>query len=404
MNPIRNPFSPGAGAPPPELAGREDLLASADILFARTLAKRHEKSMIIVGLRGVGKTVLLVEMQNRAEALGFKAISVEAMENKPIVNLLVPQLRKILFSLDRMEGFSQKAREGLITLKSFLSGLKLSVGELEIGVDADLARGVADSGDLELDLPDLFESVAEAAKDRKVGVALFIDELQYLNSKELSAIIMAMHRISKKQLPLVLVGAGLPQLPGLAGESKSYAERLFSYQEVGALNKSDAIKALREPVADEGVSFDEDAISEIVKVTQGYPYYIQEWGSNVWILADQSPIDLPTVHTATAMAIAALDKSFFRVRFDRLTPREKDYLRALAELGQNPQRSGDVAKALGLTVNNVGPLRDSLIKKGMLYSPAHGETAFTVPLFDEFMKREMPNWVTPKPKGDKSAT
>lgn len=392
MDPIRNPFSPGAGAPPPELAGRDALLTKANILFARILAKRHDKSMIIVGLRGVGKTVLLVEMQSKAESHGYKPIAIEALENKPIVELLAPQLRKLLYSLDRMEGFSQKAREGLVALKGFLSGLKIAVGELEIGVDAELARGIADSGDLESDLPDLFEAVAEAAADRGVGVAIFIDELQYLKSEELSALIMAMHRMSQKKLPLVLIGAGLPQMPGLAGESKSYAERLFDYPQVGALSFDDAYKALQDPVIDEGVRFNEDAIKEIINVTQGYPYYLQEWGSHAWNLASHSPIDLEMAKKATTLAIAALDKSFFRVRFDRLTPREKEYLRALAELGPLPQRSGDVADKMGKKVNSVGPLRDGLIKKGMLYSPAHGDTAFTVPLFDEFMKREMPDW------------
>ncbi len=392
MDPIRNPFSPGAGAPPPELAGRDALLTKANILFARILAKKHDKSMIIVGLRGVGKTVLLVEMQSKAESQGYKPIAIEALENKPIVEFLAPQLRKLLYSLDRMEGFSQKAREGLVALKGFLSGLKIAVGELEIGVDAELARGIADSGELESDLPDLFEAVAEAAADRGVGVAIFIDELQYLKSEELSALIMAMHRMSQKKLPLVLIGAGLPQLPGLAGESKSYAERLFDYPQVGALSFDDAYKALQDPVIDEGVRFNEDAIKEIINVTQGYPYYLQEWGSQVWNLASHSPIDLEMAKMATTAAIAALDKSFFRVRFDRLTPREKEYLRALAELGPLPQRSGDVADKMGKKVNSVGPLRDGLIKKGMLYSPAHGDTAFTVPLFDEFMKREMPDW------------
>lgn len=392
MDPIRNPFSPGAGAPPPELAGRDALLTKANILFARILAKKHDKSMIIVGLRGVGKTVLLVEMQSKAESHGYKPIAIEALENKPIVEFLAPQLRKFLYSLDRMDGFSQKAREGLVALKGFLSGLKIAVGELEIGVDAELARGIADSGELESDLPDLFEAVAEAAADRGVGVAIFIDELQYLKSEELSALIMAMHRMSQKKLPLVLIGAGLPQLPGLAGESKSYAERLFDYPQVGALSFDDAYKALQDPVIDEGVRFNEDAIKEIINVTQGYPYYLQEWGSQVWNLASHSPIDLEMAKMATTAAIAALDKSFFRVRFDRLTPREKEYLRALAELGPLPQRSGDVADKMGKKVNSVGPLRDGLIKKGMLYSPAHGDTAFTVPLFDEFMKREMPDW------------
>lgn len=397
MDPIRNPFTPGAGAPPPELTGRDALLQRADLLFARVLNGRYEKSMLLVGLRGVGKTVLLNAMQRLAEQRGYEAVAIEAREATPLAELLAPPLRRLLYAFDRMGGFSRKAREALFALKGFLSGLKVRVAEIEIGVDAGMARGIADSGDLESDLPELFEAVAEAALDRKRGVALFIDELQYLNEKELGALIMAMHRMAQRKLPLVIVGAGLPQLPGPAGDAKSYAERLFDYPPVGALDPADAARALQDPVREEGAAFTDDALAEIHRVTHGYPYYLQEWGSHAWNLAERSPIGIGLVRQASARATAALDNSFFRVRFDRLTPREKEYLRALAELGPPPQRSGDIARALGKSVNAVGPLRDGLIRKGMLYSPAHGDTAFTVPLFDEFMKREMPDW---RPAGE----
>jgi len=256
--------------------------------------------------------------------------------------------------------------------------------------DIEPEKGAADSGDLESDLPNLFLAVAEAAEERHIPVALLIDELQYFNQKELSALIMAMHKMQQRQLPLVLLGAGLPILPGLAGESKSYAERLFSFPDIGALSETDAVKALRDPTKAVGVDFQPVALSEIFRLTQGYPYFLQEWGYQSWNRAAASPITLQIVHEATPTVIQRLDTNFFRVRFDRLTPGEKRFLRAMAGLGTGAHRSGDIADALGVTVNGLGPVRSKLIKKGMIYSPAHGDMAFTVPLFDEFMLRAMP--------------
>ncbi len=393
MNPVRNPFSPGAGTPPPELAGRDSLIQKVSISLARIQENRPEKSVLLIGLRGVGKTVLLNELQNLADDKGYKSFLVEAHDQKTLSALLIPQLRQILFRLDRMEKISEKVRKALRVLKGFVSGIKVSVGDLEIGLDIDSEPGVADTGDLEIDLPELFLAVAEAAKDRKTCIAIFIDEIQYLSSKELSALIMAMHKIAQKKMPLILIGAGLPILAGLAGDSKSYAERLFDFPTVGPLSDSEARQALQEPVQSENVSFSEEALKEIIRLTQGYPYFLQEWGYQSWNLSEQSPIELKDIQHATQKVIQRLDTNFFRVRFDRLTPREKDYLRALAELGPQTHRSGEVATELGLSVQSVAPIRDSLIKKGMIYSPAHGETAFTVPLFDEFMKRTMPDYV-----------
>lgn len=391
MNPLDNPFSPGAGNPPPELAGRSDLLRKVEILLARTKAGRSEQSMFMVGLRGVGKTVLLNRVREMAEAQGYQALLIEAHENKTLPQLLLPQLRQTLFALDRMHNVSQKVKRGLRVLRSFIGAIKLKVGDAEFGLDIDPETGSADSGDLEADLAELFVAVAEAAADRGTGVAIIIDELQYLAEAEMSALIMAIHRVSQRSLPLVLIGAGLPQLVGLAGKSKSYAERLFTYPEVGALSVADAKQALQEPVATQGVMFTQDALDEVYRVTQGYPYFLQEWGYQSWNLAQQSPIDLALIQQTTVASTERLDQSFFRVRFDRLTPREKDYLCALAELGTGNQRSGDVAERLGVKVQTIAPLRSSLIKKGMIYSPAHGDTAFTVPLFDQFMLRTMPN-------------
>jgi hypothetical protein len=307
-----------------------------------------------------------------------------------LASLLVPPLRSLLFRLDRLENISEQVKRAMRVLKSFAGAVSVKYGEVEIGLDIDAERGTADSGDIESDLAELFVVIAEAAKSRNTAVAIIIDELQYLTEDELSAVIMALHRVSQRQLPLVLIGAGLPQLVGLAGRSKSYAERLFDYPVVGPLSRLDAIKALADPVDREGATFDDDALTEIIRVTEGYPYFLQEWGYHAWNMAETSPITAETVASATKEAIRNLDQSFFRVRLDRLTPREKTYLLAMAELGPGPHRSGDIAEKMGSAVASVAPLRGGLIKKGMIYSPTHGDTAFTVPLFDQFMRRSMP--------------
>lgn len=392
MDKIRNPFSPGAGAPPPELAGRESILEQAHVLLGRVRARRPEKSLLLTGLRGVGKTVLLNEIDRAAQADGYRTILVEAHEGKSLAVLLAPHLRRLLFELDRLAGAGNKARRGLAVLKSFVGAIRVKVGEIDIGIDIDPEAGTADSGDLEVDLPSLFTAVAEAAEERGAAVAILIDEIQYFAPAELSALIMAMHRMQQRQLPLALIGAGLPILPALAGESKSYAERLFSFPDVGPLDDADADKAIREPIEEAGESIDRNALQEICQLTRGYPYFLQEWGYQAWNHADASPISLDVIREATEVVTRRLDENFFRVRFDRLTPRERTYLRAMAELGSGPYRTGDVADALGVKITTLGPVRASLIRKGMVYSPSHGAMAFTVPLFDEFMRRAMPEF------------
>lgn len=390
MDNIKNPFSPGAGSPPPELAGRDGILEQARVLLGRVKAKRPEKSLLLTGLRGVGKTVLLNEIERMAQAVGYRTILVEAHEGKSLAVLLAPHLRRLLFDLDRMAGAGDKVRRGLGVLKSFVGAIKVKVGDIDIGLDIEPVKGDADSGDLEVDLPSLFVAVAEAAEDRGVGVAILIDEIQYFSAAELSALIMAMHKMQQRQLPLVLIGAGLPILPGLAGESKSYAERLFSFPGIGPLPAPDAVKALNDPVVAAGEAFEPDALNAIFEVTKGYPYFLQEWGYQVWNHAVASPITQLAVAESSALVSRRLDENFFRVRYDRLTPREKMYLRAMAELGAGPYRTGDIADTLKVKINTLGPVRSSLIKKGMVYSPSHGDMAFTVPLFDEFMRRAIP--------------
>ena len=392
MDPIKNPFSPGAGSPPPELVGRDPILDQAHILLGRTKLKRPEKSMLLTGLRGVGKTVLLNEIERMAKAQGYRTILVEAREDRPLGPLLAPYLRMLLFDLDRMAGAGDKAKRGLRVLRSFIGALKVTMGEVTFGLDIDPQVGTADSGDLEIDLPSLFVAVAEAAEERQAAIAILIDELQYFSGPELSALIMAMHRVQQLQLPLVLLGAGLPVLPGLAGQAKSYAERLFSFPGVGALSEADAARALQEPAREAGVAFTDEALADVFRVTKGYPYFLQEWGYQAWNLATASPITARVITEATATVTARLDQNFFRVRFDRLTPGEKGFLRTMASLGPGPHRIGGIADFLGQKVNSLGPVRANLIKKGMIYSPAHGDLAFTVPLFDEFMIRAIPDF------------
>ncbi|MCC6579764.1 MAG: ATP-binding protein [Phycisphaeraceae bacterium] len=392
MDPIKNPYSPGAGSPPPELVGRDPILEQARVLLGRIKARRPEKSLMLTGLRGVGKTVLLNEIERQAAATNFRTIMIEAYEDKPLGPLLAPYLRSLLYELDRVTGAGDKVKRGLRVLRSFLGGLKLTYQDVTIGLDVDPEQGSADSGDLEIDLSNLFVAVAEAAEERTCAVVVLIDEIQYFNQRELGALIMAMHKVQQRQLPLVLLGAGLPILPGLAGESKSYAERLFGFPVVGALSEEDSAKALREPAQAAGVAFDHRALKEIFQLTKGYPYFLQEWGYQAWNQAPTNSITFEVVKNATATVLSRLDQNFFRVRFDRLTPSEKHFLRAMAKLGTGAQRTSDVADALGVKVTSIGPVRAKLMKKGMIYSPAHGDLAFSVPLFDEFMVRAIPEF------------
>lgn len=390
MDAYRNPFAPGAGSPPPELAGRSHILNQAEVTLGRTQRGRHSKSVMVVGLRGVGKTVLLNRIRDLADEQGYVAEMIEAPENKSLAALITPALRTMILKLDRGEQVNAAARKAFRALRGFAAAIKVKYNDIEISLDGETEPGVADSGDIEIDLPDLLVSLGEAARERGTAAALIMDELQYLSEIEMSALIVGMHRVSQRQLPLTLFGAGLPQLVGLTGRSKSYAERLFDFPVAGPLSYEDVRLALKAPVQEEGADFTEPAIKRIHELTEGYPYFLQEWGFHAWLAADANQIGVADVDKATPEALAALDRSFFRVRFDRLTPSEKRYLRAMSQLGAGPHRSGDIANQLGVRVTSTGPVRASLIKKGMVYSPAHGDTAFTVPLFDRFMARTMP--------------
>ena len=390
MDRVRNPYAPGAGSPPPELAGREKIMDEARILIGRTKAGKPTQGIILVGLRGVGKTVLLSEIRKLAEADEYAVVFIEAREGEKFAEMIVPPLREILYGLSSVDKARNLAARGLRVLKSFVSSLSVTIEGVTFGLGVEPETGVADSGDLQSDLPRLLEVVGEAATAAARSVILLVDEIQYLHPAEFSALIMAVHRVNQRQMPIAMVAAGLPQTLGLAGNSKSYAERLFRYPEIGALDDRSARRALEEPARTEGVRFCRAAIDRMLEVTKRYPYFLQQWGYDAWNTAQASPISIDDVDTATRRSIEELDQSFFKVRFDRCTPAEKRYMRALAALGPGKQRSGDVAEQLGLKVTSLGPVRNALIRKGMIYSPAHGDTAFTVPLFDEFMKRAMP--------------
>jgi Cdc6-like AAA superfamily ATPase len=390
MDPVRNPYTPGAGTPPPELAGRDELRETVRIALERVLAGRPSKSILMVGLRGVGKTVLLDKLRQDAEARGMQTLRVEAPEGRSLPAILAPQLRQALLKLCRNEHAKDLAQRALRGLAGFARALKVKFDDIEVGLDFEPELGLADNGDLEHDLQALLEVAGAAAKKANTALVMFVDELQYVEEEQLASLITALHRTVQRSLPVVLVGAGLPQLPGKMGRAKSYAERLFDFPQIGPLSEAAARLALSKPAEDEGVKIQPEALDRIIQETRGYPYFLQEWGKHAWDIAEGSPIMLSHVEEATSTVIAALDESFFRVRFDRLTPSEKKYLRAMAELGSGPHRSGDIAEQLGRGVTSLGPTRSQLILKGMIWSPSHGDTAFTVPLFDEFMKRTMP--------------
>lgn len=344
----------------------------------------------MVGLRGVGKTVLLDRLREDAERVGINTVRIEAPENRSLPAILAPQLRQGLLRLSRIERAKALSQRALRGLAGFAKALKIKYQDIEVGIDFEPEPGLADNGDLEADLQALLEAAGAAAQSAGTALALFVDELQYVEEDQLAAMITALHRAAQRRLPVVLVGAGLPQLPGKMGRAKSYAERLFDFPEIGPLDRDAAQLAIAKPAADLGVRYEAEALERIIVETQGYPYFLQEWGKHAWDAACASPIALGDVEGATIMATAALDESFFRVRFDRLTPLEKRYLRAMSELGAGPHRSGDIAQQLGREVTALGPTRGQLITKGMIWSPSHGDTAFTVPLFDRFMRRIMP--------------
>ena len=388
MDPEDNPFSPGAGSPPPALTGRDDLIASANVAVGRALKGRNARGIILLGLRGVGKTVLLNHIEGVADERGCQTVIVEAPESRTLPELLVPKLSLALRRLDRVEAARELVRRASRALGGFAKAFKVGVGGL-FEASVDVNAEYFSSGDLETDLPELFLLIGRAAKAAGRPVVLLLDEIQYLSQEDLSALIVALHRISQKNLPVAFFGGGLPQLAGLAGEAKSYAERLFQYANVGPLGDEAARAALTVPVEASGLRFAPDALDIILAETAGYPYFLQEWGKYCWDVSNDGVVDAALVTSAREAVYTRLDEGFFNVRYDRMTPRERDYIHALASLGPGPHATGDVAARLGTSSQRAGSTKNSLIKKGMVYSPEHGQTAFTVPLFDQFVIRRM---------------
>ncbi len=381
-----NPFSPGAGSRPPELAGREDIIRDASITLGRVIAERHAQSQILLGLRGTGKTVLLNAIESLAEEANYHTSYVEAPDDQTLAQMLYPQMRQVLRRLSTIEAARAAANMALSGLRNFASVFKISAGAVEIGVEPTL--GSVDSGNLEFDLTEMFVLIGKAAKAAGRGWALLIDEVQYLEKEELAAIIVAVHRISQKGLPVVVFAAGLPQIAKLSGDAKSYAERLFVFPHVGALEKAAAIEAIRNPLQREGVDIESDALEMIIEETGGYPFFIQEWGHHAWEVAEKSPITLENIYSASERARKRLDEGFFKMRMDRLTNAEIDYVCAMASLGEGPYKSTDVADKLGKTPSSLGPCRANIIHKGMIYSPSYGDVDFTVPLFVDYLRRQ----------------
>lgn len=391
MDPRTNPYAPGAGSPPQELAGRDGVLEAVAVAVDRVKARRGERSVLLTGLRGVGKTVLLNRVANDAEARGVVGVRFEAPEGRTLPAALAPQLRRALLALDRGEAARDHMRRAWSGLAGFVSAARVKSGEIELRIDARPEPGLADTGDLETDLTDLLRVVGEAAARRSGAVMLFIDELQYVADGDLAALIAALHGCRQRRLPVALVGAGLPQTIGKVGEVRSCAERLFAFMEIGKLDRAAAARALRAPAAAEDVRFDDDALRRILRDTERYPYFLQEWGAHAWRIANASPIAKRDAERASREARAALDAGFFQVRYERCTPGERRYLAAMARLGPGPHRSGDIANAMDRKVTSTAPVRSRLISKGMIYSPARGKTAFTAPMFDRFLQRIAPD-------------
>lgn len=386
MNAIDNPYTPGAGVPPAVMAGRDDIIRSANIAYNRTLKGNFAKCQLLLGLRGVGKTVLLNRINNEAEEAGCQTSFVEASPDIKFPELIIPRLHSILLKLNRKKKAGEDLTNAFNHLRSFASMFQVKYGDLEIGITKALATGKIDT-----DLTELFLSVGVAAQSRNTVAILLIDEIQYLHQKELEALIIALHKLSQKKLPFLFFGAGLPQIAKLAGEAKSYAERLFDFKSIGKLEPNQAKKAIIDPVKKYKVSYEAEAITEIINQTEGHPFFLQVWGSNAWDQAAGPLITLKDIKRATKQALKDLDNGFYKVRYERLTIRQQQYVLAMARAPSLPAKSGEIAKLLKMPVKKAAPIRDELIKKGMVYSPAFGLTTFTVPKFDAYLQRTVLN-------------
>lgn len=385
MDAVTNPFSPGAGSPPPELIGREEILEEARVLIGRIKSNRSVQSLLLNGLRGVGKTVILNEIRDLARKQGVMPIKIEINEDETLAEQLIPLLKDAFFELDRIANAKDRIKKGLVALRNFMGALKLHYGDF--GLDIEPIPGLADSGNLQHDLVALFRCVGEAAVEQRSAIVLLIDEIQCLPGKDLRALIIMAHEMQQERLPIAIVGAGLPVLPGLVGNVKTYAERLFLFPKVDALSERDSMSAIRSPLSGGGVEIEDAALKLVAKESHGYPYFIQEWGYQLWNLAHGRIVSAKDARSLIPKVEKRLDANFFRVRIERLSPGEKEFLKCMVAVGGECVRMGALAKKMRVKVTALGPRRTSLIRKGMIYSPAYGEIAFTVPMFAEFLRR-----------------
>lgn len=397
MDSVRNPYTPNAGAAPEIMVGRDDQVRTFTTLLKRLSGGRTEQSMIITGLRGVGKTVLLGQFADIARQNRWEVIELEAskFDDARFRRTMFTQLKAVLLRLSPRARWTDRGRRAAEVLSAFAVSAGQD-GSISVTWDVPPAEGLADHDDLAMDLSDVFEAIGEAAREQSRGVAILIDEVQFLRPSQLEALIQAVHKSVQKKLPITFVGAGLPQIAELAGDAKSYAERLFKFPTIDSLRGEDARRALIQPAAQEGVHFEEDAIDLGIEITQGYPYFIQELGYQVWEIAEGPAITRKDVVDAREAYESKLDGSFFRVRLDRATPLQTAYMRAMAELGPEPQKAADVARVMKRESTQLGPTRAELIDMGLLYTPEHGYAAFTVPDFDKFMRRAVAELIIPE--------
>lgn len=399
MDPLANPYTPNAGAQPPAIVGRDDQLALFDLLLARLRRGRTEQSMIITGLRGVGKTVLLNAFRDKALSNDWVVVEMEAEKHdeSSFREQLFYKFKAALYELAPRKKWGARLNRAAAILSSF--GLTFdAAGTITVGMDVEPLEGRGDTEILSLDLSEVMVALGEAAKEANRGLVLLIDEIQFLSAQQLEALIMAIHKTVQRSLPITLVGAGLPQIAELAGDAKSYAERLFKFIDIGSLNEAESSRALEEPAEDEGARFEPEALSLAVKSTEGYPYFLQELGSSIWATAQESPFSVADVEEALVQYNAKLDASFFRVRLDRATPLQAAYLRAMAECGPGPHSASEVAQVMKRTSSSLGPTRAQLVSMGLLFTPQFGYAQFTVPHFEKFMLRAMPVLTIPKGK------
>lgn len=387
MDPVINPYTPGAGSRPPELTGRDKQIADFSILIKRMYLGKPQKSLIITGLRGVGKTVLLNTFQDIAESQGLKTAKIEITHETQFKVAIARQVRSIILSLSAIGKMKELSKKALGVLKAFT--IKNAEG-LELNIDVEAIHGIADSGDLETDISDLFSAAAKAAREHNTGIVFLIDEIQFLDKSSLEALISALHQTTQQNLPITLVGAGLPNLPALTGEAKSYAERLFQYPKIGKLNDQESKLALIIPAKKEGVDYDDDAVKAILDFTEGFPYFLQEYGQHVWNIATDNKITIDDVTQSKKIVLNTLDESFFQVRIARSTEGEIRYMSAMSSLGKGPYRSQLIAEKMKRKIESISPIRSTLIGKGLVYSPSYGLTNFTVPQYDDYMRRIHP--------------